>query len=101
MTGSPPRRSAYVGAGGDRRPGIATDRLEQDVGLGADHRKLFGDKKPVLAVGHDDRATKQRRIGHAANGVLECRQRTKQRQELLRPCFRATTATAGSRRRRT
>ena len=65
------------GAGGNRRPGIAPDRFEQDVGLRADRGQLLGDQKPILAVGHDDRAAEQRRIGYAANGLLKGRQRTK------------------------
>jgi len=80
-------RQRVAGAGGDRRTGIAPRRLEQNVGFGADGRKLFGDQEPVLAVGHNDRPSKQRRVGDPAHGLLERRQRTEQRQELLRPVF--------------
>ena len=89
------------GAGDYRRAGIAPHRLEQNIGLHPDRRELFGDEKAILPVGHDDRAAKQRRIGHPADGLLKCRKRTEQRQKLLGPDFRATPATAGCRRRRT
>ena len=67
--------------------GIAPDRLEHDIGFDADGGELFGHQEPVLIIGHDDRAAKQRRIGDPANGILKRRVRTKQRQELLRPAF--------------
>ena len=66
-------------AGSYCRPGIAPDRFEQDIGFCANRGQLLGDQKPILAVGYDDRTAEQRRVGHAANGFLEGRQRTKQR----------------------
>jgi hypothetical protein len=71
----------------DRRTGIPPDRLEQNIGLDADGRELFGDKKTILRVGDDNRPAEQSRVGHPANGVLKRRFRTEQRQELLGPAF--------------
>jgi hypothetical protein len=72
-------RQRIAGAGGGRRAGIAPRRFEQNVGFGANGRKLLGDQEPVLAVGHHDRPSKQSRVGDPAHGLLERRQRTDNR----------------------
>ena len=76
-----------AGAGDNCRSGITPHRFEQDIGLGADRRQLLGDQKPILPIGDDDRATKQRRIGNAADGLLKGRMRPEQRQKLLGAIF--------------
>jgi hypothetical protein len=78
-------RQRKAGACGDRRTGIAPRRLEQNVGFDPDRRKLLSDQEPVLTIGHHDRPSKQSQIRDPAHGLLERRQRTEQRQELLGP----------------
>ena len=71
------------GARRDRGAGVAPQRLQDDVGLDADGGELLGGEKAILGVGDDDRPAEQSRIGHPADGVLECQFRTEQRQELF------------------
>ena len=82
--------SAFDGEGrgrGDRWAGIASQRLQHDIGLSANGGELLSHQKPVLHVGDDDRPTKRSRISEPAHRVLKRRIRTKQRQELLGPSF--------------
>ena len=89
------------GAGADRRAGIATRRLEQDVRLDPDLRQLLGDEKAIIAVGDDDRPAEQRGIGHPLHGFLKGRVRAEQRAETAWVDLRATPATGVFLRRRT
>ena len=73
------------GAGCNRGRGIAPHRLQHDIGLDLDLGELLDDQETVVGVGDDDRPAKQRGIADPADGVLECRSRAEQRQELLRP----------------
>jgi hypothetical protein len=70
-------------ASGNSRPGIASYRLEQDVGLNADFGQLLGDQKTILRVGYDDRAAEQARVRNPVQGILKGRTRTEQWQELF------------------
>jgi hypothetical protein len=74
-------------ASGNSRPGIASYRLEQDVGLNADFGQLLGDQKTILRVGYDDRAAEQARVRNPVQGILKGRTRTEQWQELFGAAF--------------
>ena len=45
-------------ASDDRGTGIASYRLEQDIGFGSDRGELLGNEKSVPRVGNDDGAAK-------------------------------------------
>jgi hypothetical protein len=48
--------------GGDGRTGIATDRLEHDIGFDPNCSELFGDQETILSVGDDGWTAEQTRI---------------------------------------
>ena len=71
------------GGNRDRGAGVATHRLQHDVGFDAALAQLLGDHEAEIGVGDDDRPCEQLRITDAREHLLEGRGRSDQPHELL------------------
>ena len=87
--------------GCNRRTGVPAYRLQQDVRLDADLRKLLQHHEAIGRIGDDDRMIEEIRIRHPDKRVLKGRARPEQWQETALDGPRARRATAAFPRRRT
>ena len=71
------------GSRADGRGAVASLRLEQDSGLGADLLQLLCDAEAVVEIGDDDRRLEDRPVADQADDRLEGRPVADQRNELF------------------